>query len=111
MTLNPIKWYKSIKALFKIKSEVSKMSLNEIKTSEGRLTLLLNIIAVYGAVQGFLPAALVAKIAVISVAAYAIARALVKAAGEIAKVTKSTKDDVIVAEAEKVLDAVAPKPK
>jgi hypothetical protein len=73
------------------------------------MTLLLNIIAIYGSVQGFLPAALTAKIAVFSVAAYAIARSLTKAAEAIAKLTPNPKDDAIVAEVGKVLDAVASK--
>lgn len=98
-----------IKALWNLNKEVKKMSMSELKTSEGRMTLILNVIAVYGAVQGFLPAALTAKIAVISIAAYGIARSLVKAAEAIVKITPSVKDDAVVAEAGKVLDAVAPK--
>ena len=58
---------------------------------------------------GFLPAALTAKIAAFSVAAYTIARSLTKAAEAIAKLTPSPKDDAVVAEVGKVLDAVAPK--
>jgi hypothetical protein len=43
------------------------------------------------------------------VAAYAIARSLTKAAEAIAKLTPNPKDDAIVAEVGKVLDAVASK--
>ena len=85
------------------------MNVNELKTSEGRLTLLTNVVAIYASVQGFIPATLSAKIATFSVAAYTIARAIVKAAQEIAKITANTKDDAIVAEADKALDIVAPK--
>lgn len=73
------------------------------------MTLLLNVVAIYSAAQGFLPPALVAKISVASVAAYGIARALVKAGEAIAKITPSPKDDAIVAEAGALLDKVAPK--
>jgi len=109
MSLNPIKLYNQIKALFKVKGEIEKMKLSELSTSEGRLTLILNVIAVYGSIQGFLPAALTAKIAVISVAAYAIARSLVKAAEAIVKLTPSTKDDEVVSEANKILDSIEKK--
>jgi hypothetical protein len=85
------------------------MKLSELSTSEGRLTLILNVIAVYGSIQGFLPASLTAKIAVISVAAYAIARSLVKAAESIVKLTPSVKDDAVVAEANKILDSIEKK--
>lgn len=85
------------------------MKMSEIKTSEGRLALLLNVIAIYSAVQGFLPPDLVAKISVVSLAIYTAGRALVKAAEAIVKLTKSEKDDAIVAEAAAVLDAVKPK--
>ncbi len=101
--------FAKLKALWAINKEIKKMNLSELKTSEGRLTLIMNIVAIYGSVQGFLPAALTAKIAVFSVAAYAIARSLTKAAEAIAKLTPSPKDDVVVAEVDKVLDAVAPK--
>lgn len=82
------------------------MKISELKTSEGRMTLLLNVIAIYSAVQGFLPPELVVKIAAFSVAAYAVARALVKAGEAIAKLTPSAKDDTIAAEAGALLDAV-----
>jgi len=98
-----------VKSLWKIKTEVGKMKMSEIKTSEGRLALLLNVIAIYSAVQGFLPPDLVAKISVVSLAIYTAGRALVKAAEAIVKLTKSEKDDAIVAEAAAVLDAVKPK--
>ena len=101
--------FSKLKALWKLKTEVSKMNVNELKTSEGRLTLLTNVVAIYASVQGFIPATLSAKIATFSVAAYTIARAIVKAAQEIAKITANTKDDAIVAEADKALDIVAPK--
>lgn len=107
MSLNPIVWYKQISALLKIKKEVSSMSLSELKTSEGRMTLVLNIISIWAAVQGFLPATLVVKVAAASIAVYAIARSLVKAGEAIAKITPSPKDDAIVAEVVKVLDAVS----
>lgn len=97
------------KALWQINQEVKKMKMSEIKTSEGRMALLLNVVAIYSAAQGFLPPALVAKIAVISLAVYTGGRALVKAAEVFAKLTPSPKDDKIVEEVGKVLDVVAPK--
>ena len=100
--------FQKIKALWKLKSEVGKMKMSEIKTSEGRLALLLNVIAIYSAVQGFLPPDLVAKISVVSLAIYTAGRALVKAAEAIVKLTTSEKDDKVVAEVAAALDAVKP---
>ena len=101
--------FSQIKAVWKIKTEVSKMSINELKTSEGRLTLLTNIVSIWASVQGIIPTALSAKIAIYSITAYTVARAIVKAAQEIAKMTATTKDDAIIDEASKALDVVAPK--
>ena len=101
--------FSKIKAMWNIKTEVSKMSINELKTSEGRLTLLTNIVSIWASVQGIIPAALSAKIGIYSITAYTVARAIVKAAQEIAKMTATTKDDAIVDEASKALDVVAPK--
>ena len=101
-----VKWFQQVRQLIKIKGLVNKMNASELKTSEGRMTLILNIIAIYGSVQGILPAALTAKIAVFSVAAYAIARSLTKAAEAIARLTPSPKDDAVVAEVDSALDAV-----
>lgn len=109
MSINPLVWYKQIKALLAVKGAIKKMKLSELKTSEGRMALLLNIITIYSAVQGFLPAALVAKIAVASLAVYTVGRAIVKAGEAIAKITPSPKDDAVVEEAGKLLDAAAPK--
>ena len=85
------------------------MNISELKTSEGRLTLLSTLVTVYSAVQGLIPAELAAKLSVAYVSAFTIARAIVKAAQEIAKITANTKDDAIVDEASKALDIVAPK--
>jgi len=104
MTLNPIKWYTGIRELFAIKGAISNMKLSELSTSEGRLTILLNLIAVYSAVQGFLPANVTAWISVASVAAYTIGRAVVKAGEAIAPLTATDKDDKAVAEVKAVLD-------
>ena len=101
--------WKKIKALWAIRKEIKTMKVSEIKTSEGRMTLLLNVIGIYSAIQGFLPPDLVAKVAAFSVAAYAVARALVKAGEAIAKVTATEKDDKIVAEAGSLLDAASGK--
>ena len=83
--------------------------MNELKTSSGRLQLLAQIVNIYAAVQGYIPATLAAKISVTALSAYTIGRAVVNAAEAIAKVTATTKDDEIVAEAKAVLDVVAPK--
>lgn len=104
--INPIT---AVKALWTVNKEMKKMNASELKTSEGRLTLLLNIITIVSAVWGLLPPVLVAKIAAFSVAAYGIARALVKAATVIAKITPSPKDDAAVAEAGKILDVIGDK--
>ena len=101
--------FSKIKAVWNIKTEVSKMSINELKTSEGRLTLLTNIVSIWASVQGIIPTELSAKIAIYSTTAYTVARAIVKAAQEIAKITATPKDDAIVDEASKALDIVAPK--
>jgi hypothetical protein len=100
------KWIGQIRAALKIKSEVQKMKLSEIKTSEGRMTLLTNILGIWAAAHGFIPAPLMAKITVASVGIYAISRALVKLGETIAKITPSTKDDEIVAEAGAILDKI-----
>lgn len=107
--MNPITLWRQIRALLAVKKEINKMSINELKTSEGRLTLLLNVVAIYGSLKGFIPAPLAAKVAVISVAVYAIARSLVKAAEAIAKATPTPKDDAMVAEVGKLVDVLAPK--
>lgn len=101
--------FAKIKALWALNKEINKMSISELKTSEGRLQLIMQILNIYAAVQGFIPPALAAKISAIALAAYTIGRALVKAAEAIAKLTPTPKDDKIVEEAAKVLDAVAPK--
>ena len=101
--------FAKLKALWAINKEIRKMNLSEIKTSEGRLAILLNIISLYAAVKGFLPADLAAKIAAGSIVVYTVARAIVKAAEAIAKLTPSPKDDAIVDEAGKLLDAAGPK--
>lgn len=100
-----------VKALFKIKGLVKEMKLSEIKTSEGRMALILNLVAIYSAGQGFIPPTLAAKIAVVSLTVYTVARAAVKLAEVIAKLTPNAKDDEIVAEAGRILDVVAPKAK
>lgn len=101
--------FQQIKAVFKIKREVSKMKISELQTSEGRAHILLQVVSVYGALHGFIPAPLAVKVSAGLFAAYALARALVKVGEAIAKITANTKDDAIVAEAGKLLDAVAPK--
>lgn len=101
--------FAKVKALWALNKEIKKMSISELKTSEGRLQLIMQILNIYAAVHGFIPPALAAKIAAIALAAYTIGRALVKAAEAIAKLTPSPKDDKIVEEAGKLLDAVAPK--
>jgi hypothetical protein len=98
-------WYKNLSALLKLRSEVSKMSISELKTSEGRMHLLLQVLGIYSAIHGFIPAPLAAKLMVASAAAYAVARSLVKAAEALVKLTTNTKDDAIVAEAGALLDA------
>ena len=102
-------YYNLAKAIFAIKGKVKNMKITELSTSEGRLAVLLNIISLYAAVKGFLPADLAAKIAAGSIVVYTVARAIVKAAEAIAKLTPTLKDDKIVEEAGKLLDAAGPK--
>ena len=101
--------FAKLKALWAINKEIKRMKISELGTSEGRLAVLLNIISLYAAVKGFLPADLAAKIAAGSIVVYTVARAIVKAAEAIAKLTPSPKDDKIVEEAGKLLDAAGPK--
>jgi hypothetical protein len=108
---------KQIRALLKIKSEVGKMSFSELKTSEGRWAIIGGIVSIYGAVQGFIPAPLAAKISAGLMAFYIGSRAIVKAVGTIAKLTPSPKDDEFVAKVDAALnrlgvpkDSVLPQP-
>ena len=103
-------WIGQIKALLKIKSEVKSMSFSEIRTSEGRLHLIGQIMVIYGAIHGFIPVPIATTIALWAFGIYTASRAIVKAAEALSGLTKSTRDDAIVAEAAKILDAVAPKP-
>lgn len=102
-------YYRAIKALISVKGEIKKMKLSELSTSEGRMALLLNIVSVYSAVHGFIPPALTAKIAVVSLGVYTVGRAIVKAAEAVVKLTSSTKDDAVVEEVGKLLDAAVGK--
>lgn len=101
--------FAKVKALWALNKEIKRMKLSELGTSEGRLAVLLNIISLYAAIKGFLPADLAAKIAAGSIAVYTVARAIVKAAEDIAKLTPSPKDDAVVAEVNSALDAVESK--
>lgn len=101
---------KQIRAAIKIKSEVKSMSFSEIKTSEGRLHIIGQIAVIYGALHGFIPAPLAAKISLIGFGLYTAGRAFVKGLEALAPLTKTDKDDKLAAEANKILDVVAPKP-
>lgn len=97
--------FAQVKALFKIRKEVKRMpSMSELKTSEGRLALLGSIIAIYSAIQNFIPPMLAAKISAGLGVAYIVGRALVKFGEAVAPLTKNTKDDAVVNELEKLLE-------
>ena len=98
-----------IKSIWKLNGIIKEINMNELKTSSGRLQLLAQIVNIYAAVQGYIPATLAAKIGVAALTAYTIGRAIVDAAEAIAKLTPTTKDDEVVAEAKAALDVVAPK--
>ena len=103
-------WIGKIKGLLKVKKEISTMSFSEIKTSEGRLHIIGQIAVIYGALHGFIPAPLAAKISLIGFGIYTAARAIVKAAQAIGGIVP--KIAPIADEAAKELDAIpAPAPK
>lgn len=97
---------KQIRALLKIKGELKNMKMSELQTSEGRLTILTNILGIWSALHGFIPAPLMAKLTVVSVGIYAIARSALKIAEVIAGMTKNVKDDAVVAEAKVIVDKI-----
>lgn len=103
-------WRSQFRAALKIRKEASKMNFSEIKTSEGRLHIIGQIAVIYGALHGFIPAPLAAKISLIGFGLYTAGRAFVKGLEALAPITKTEVDDKIVAEANKILDAVASKP-
>jgi hypothetical protein len=102
-----LKLWNEIKALLAVKKEITTMNMSELKTSEGRLTLILNILNIYAAIHGIIPADLAAKIGVISVSVYGVLRSVVKAAENLVGLVPAAAP--IVAEVSKDLDAVAPK--
>ena len=81
--------------------------MSELKTSEGRLTLILNILNIYAAMHRLIPAELAAKISVISVSVYGVLRAIVKAAENLVGIVPAAAP--IVTEVSNDLDAIAPK--
>ena len=101
------KWISEIKALLKIKSEVSKMSFSELKTSEGRIALIGSIVSIYSAVHSFIPPTWAAVISAALGTAYIVARGIVKFGEAIAPVAPVIAP--AVTEAEKVL-AIIPVP-
>lgn len=106
---DPIKLFKEIKILFMVRKEVSRMSLSELKTSEGRAHVLGQIILIYSAIHGFIPTELATKISLIAFTVYTAVRGLVKVFAPIATLTPTPKDDAALAEAQKLLDVAAPK--
>jgi len=100
------KIFKQIWAVFKIKGELKNMKISELQTSEGRLIILTNILGIWSALHGFIPAPLMAKLTVASVSFYVIARSALKIAEVIAGMTKNIKDNAVVAEAKVMLDKV-----
>ena len=95
MSLNPIVIFRQIKGLFKIKSEVTSMSFSELKTSEGRQHIALQLITIGVAILGFLPAVLAAKISVALFGIYATSRTIIKALKPIAEMTKTTNAPIV----------------
>lgn len=98
--------FKQIRALFKIKGEIKNMKMSELQTSEGRLTILTNILGIWSALHGFIPAPLMAKLTVASVGIYAVVRSAIKIAEVIAGATKNVKDNAVVAEAKVIMDKI-----
>ena len=104
--MNPIVIYKEITALFAVKGEVSKMSVSELSTSEGRLAIIGSIVSIYSAVHSFIPATWAAAISAGLGAAYIVARGLVKFGEALAPLIP--KIQPVVDEAGKDLDAIVP---
>ena len=98
MTLNPLTWYKNIKALWVIKGEVSKMKISELSTSSGRTMWLTNLVMIFGAFWGLIPAALAAKIIAVVAVVYMVYRTIAPALEALAKMTPTPKDDAVLAE-------------
>ena len=98
MSLNPLKWYAQIKALFAVKGAIQNMKFSELSTSTGRLVLLNSIVTIVLACMGILPAVLVAKITSGLIAAYALYRTAAPLLEYVAKLTPTPKDDAVVAE-------------
>ena len=83
------------------------MSFSELKTSEGRLTLIGSLVSIYSAVHSFIPPTWAAAISAGLVAVYTVARSLVKMGQAVTPL--APKIAPIVDEAGKELDAIAGK--
>jgi len=94
------KYWRMIKAFFKIKREVKKMK--EIKagykTTEFWLSILSSVAAIYFAVENLIPPEIAAKITALITMIYTIARAIVK-------FTPSKKDDKILDRGVEIVEA------
>lgn len=103
--------FKKISLALKAKKALNQIE-KEVKTMEGKKWLerefILSIIGIAGtlwaAAQGFLPPETAAKVGLWIITAFTVSRTLIKAAESIAKLTKTTKDDEIVAAVAQVLD-------
>ena len=74
------------------------MSMSELSTSSGRLTLLTQIGTVIAAGMAFIPAVLAVKIVAILTAVYVFYRTVLPALQALVKITPTTKDDTALAE-------------
>jgi hypothetical protein len=102
--------WEKIKLLFaarKAAKEVSKMNLKSSFLSGEFWSHILVIVGLAeGALHGILPPAIAAKIGAVLVSAFAIYRTALKLAQIIAAMTKSTKDDEIVAKLSTIDDLI-----
>lgn len=107
MTYNPISW---IRALMAGKSLLNNIKEGKMKsgftTTEFWLTLVSSGGIFWKGVEGVIPQALMLKFIAAVVAAYIIARSLLKIAQVISPFTKTDKDDKFVAGAGQVMDKI-----
>ena len=85
------------------------MSMSELSTSSGRLTLLTQIGTVIAAGMAFIPAVLAVKIVAILTAVYVFYRTVLPALQALVKITPTTKDDTALAELQAAVAALTAK--
>lgn len=99
-----------VRAVLAVRKAVTKIGEVRMKNGITSTEFWLNLVTIagtlYGALQGFIPQAMAAKVIAVLVIGYTLARSLVKAAEIVVKLTGTTKDDAFVAGASAVLDKI-----